>query len=128
MHAASQWVPHAGQAPAGSRDAIFELDDRLLGYAARCLVGGSGRTADAPGALPRPPTSLWGGEHELADARRMLARSRLLTLTEPGGCGKTRLSIELAAGVADEYPDGVHFPGRDHRSGAGTAIRQVARA
>ena len=36
----SQRVPHAGQAPAGSRDAIFELDDRLLGYAVRCLVGG----------------------------------------------------------------------------------------
>jgi len=65
----------------------------------------SGRTADAPGALPRPPTSFVGPEHELADARRLLAHSRLLTLTGPGGCGKTRLSIELAAGVADEYPD-----------------------
>ena len=69
----------------------------------------SGRTADAPGALPRPPTSFVGRQHELADARRLLAHNRLLTLTGPGGCGKTRLSIELAAGVADEYPDGVHF-------------------
>ena len=50
-----------------------------------------------------------GRQHELADARRLLAHSRLLTLTGPGGCGKTRLAIELAAGVADEYPDGVHF-------------------
>jgi len=32
-----------------------------------------------------------------------------MTLTGPGGCGKTRLSIELAASVTDEYPDGVHF-------------------
>jgi predicted ATPase len=69
----------------------------------------SGRTADAPGALPRPPTSFVGREHELADARRLLARNRLLTLTGPGGCGKTRLAIELAAGVDEEYPDGVHF-------------------
>jgi SnoaL-like domain len=69
----------------------------------------SGRTADAPGALPRPPTSSVGRQHELADARRLLAHNRLLTLTGPGGCGKTRLAIELAAGVADEYPDGVHF-------------------
>jgi predicted ATPase/DNA-binding CsgD family transcriptional regulator len=69
----------------------------------------SGRTADAPGALPRPPTSFVGRQQELADARRLLAHNRLLTLTGPGGCGKTRLAIELAAGVADEYPDGVHF-------------------
>ena len=66
----------------------------------------SGRTA--PGALPRPPTSFVGRQHELADARRLLAHNRLLTLTGPGGCGKTRFAIELAAGVADDYPDGVH--------------------
>ena len=68
----------------------------------------SGRTADAPGALPRPPTSFVGRQHELADARRLLAHNRLLTLTGPGGCGKTRLAIELAAGVA-ERSDGVPF-------------------
>ena len=69
----------------------------------------SGSTAGAPGALPRPPTSFVGREHELADARRLLVQNRLLTLTGPGGCGKTRLAVELAAGVDDEYPEGVHF-------------------
>jgi predicted ATPase/DNA-binding CsgD family transcriptional regulator len=66
------------------------------------LDAGSGR-------LPRPLTSFIGRERELAQARRLLAGSCLLTLTGPGGSGKTRLSIELAAGVAGDYPDGVYF-------------------
>jgi predicted ATPase/DNA-binding CsgD family transcriptional regulator len=61
------------------------------------------------GSLPRPLTSFIGRERELAEARRLLARSCLLTLTGPGGSGKTRLSIELAAGAAGDYPDGVYF-------------------
>ena len=61
------------------------------------------------GSLPRPLTSFVGRERELAEARRLLAGSCLLTLTGPGGSGKTRLSIELAADVACEYPDGVYF-------------------
>jgi predicted ATPase/DNA-binding CsgD family transcriptional regulator len=61
------------------------------------------------GSLPRPLTSFIGRETELAVARRLLARSCLLTLTGPGGSGKTRLSIELAAGAAGDYPDGVYF-------------------
>jgi len=76
------------------------------------LAGGSGR-------LPRPLTSFVGRERELADARLLLERSCLLTLTGPGGSGKTRLCIELAASVAGDYPDGVYFvrlaPVRDPR-------------
>jgi predicted ATPase/DNA-binding CsgD family transcriptional regulator len=72
-------------------------------------AAGRRRTADAPGRLPHPPTSFVGREQELGEARRLLARNRLLTLTGPGGCGKTRLAIELGASVAAEYPDGVHF-------------------
>jgi predicted ATPase/DNA-binding CsgD family transcriptional regulator len=61
------------------------------------------------GSLPRPLTSFVGRERELAEARRLMAVSCLLTLTGPGGSGKTRLSIELAAGAAGDYPDGVYF-------------------
>ena len=60
-------------------------------------------------SLPRPLTSFIGREHELAQAERLLAGSRLVTLTGPGGSGKTRLCIALAAAVADGYPDGVYF-------------------
>jgi non-specific serine/threonine protein kinase len=66
--------------------------------------------ADVPsGGLPRPLTSFIGRERELAQARRLLAGSYLVTLTGPGGSGKTRLGIALAAEVAGDYPDGVFF-------------------
>jgi predicted ATPase len=62
-----------------------------------------------PGRLPRPRTSFVGRAAELAQARHLLAHSRLLTLTGPGGCGKTRLSIALAERARADFPDGVHF-------------------
>ena len=60
-------------------------------------------------SLPKPLTSFFGRERELAQAKRLLAGSYLVTLTGPGGSGKTRLSIAVAAAVADDYPDGVYF-------------------
>jgi predicted ATPase/DNA-binding CsgD family transcriptional regulator len=69
-------------------------------------VSGAG---DAPGRLPRPRTSFVGRESELAQARHLLGHNRLLTLTGPGGCGKTRLSIALAARVMGAFPEGVRF-------------------
>lgn len=70
---------------------------------------GSGILGGALGMLPRPLTSFIGRERELAEARQLLRASNLLTLTGPGGSGKTRLCIELATQVADEYRDGVYF-------------------
>ena len=68
------------------------------------------RTLDAiPNNLPRPLTTFIGREQELAQARRLLGGNRLLTLTGPGGSGKTRLCLELAAEVAGDFPDGVYF-------------------
>ncbi len=63
----------------------------------------------ASDSLPVQLTSFVGRESELAEAERLLATSRLLTLTGPGGTGKTRLSIALAQRAADMYPDGVVF-------------------
>src|SRR5215469_8005126 len=60
-------------------------------------------------SLPRPLTSFIGRERELEQARQLLAGSYLVTLTGPGGSGKTRLCIALAAAVAGDYPDGVYF-------------------
>ncbi len=68
------------------------------------------RTLDArPNNLPTQLTTFVGRQQELDEAGGLLETSRLLTLTGPGGTGKTRLSLQLATSVADRFPDGVFF-------------------
>ncbi|MFV2177793.1 BTAD domain-containing putative transcriptional regulator [Actinomadura sp. LOL_011] len=57
--------------------------------------------------LPVPPTELIGRDGAVADVRARLGTDRLVTLTGPGGVGKTRLAVEIAAGLADGFADGV---------------------
>jgi len=60
-----------------------------------------------PHNLPHPLTSFVGRTREIAEVKRLLAGSRLLTLTGSGGVGKTRLAHEVAVGLLDAHPDGV---------------------
>jgi predicted ATPase/class 3 adenylate cyclase len=57
--------------------------------------------------LPVPATPFLGRERELSEVLRLLGSSRVLTLTGPGGTGKTRLAIQAAAEAAEEFPAGV---------------------
>jgi len=60
-----------------------------------------------PNNLPQQVTSFIGRERELSEVRKLLGSARLLTLVGTGGLGKTRLSLQVAADVLDDYPDGV---------------------
>lgn len=60
-----------------------------------------------PNNLPTPLTRFIGRTREIDEVKRLLPRQRLLTLTGSGGCGKTRLALEVAARVLDEFAHGV---------------------
>jgi predicted ATPase/DNA-binding SARP family transcriptional activator len=62
-----------------------------------------------PSNLPAPARPLIGRERELDEAGALLGSHRLLTLTGPGGSGKTRLALELAAEAAEEFAGGVYW-------------------
>ena len=57
--------------------------------------------------LPAPLTSFVGREADLARLERLLGRARLITLTGPGGAGKTRLAVEAGTRAVDRFPGGV---------------------
>jgi predicted ATPase/class 3 adenylate cyclase len=68
------------------------------------------RTIDArPNNLPVQLSSFVGREEEIAEVRRLLDRSRLLTLTGAGGTGKTRLALQVAAEVLPGFAGGAFF-------------------
>ena len=62
-----------------------------------------------PNNLPLQLTSFIGREREVAEVRKLLQKNRLVTLLGVGGIGKTRLSLQAAADIQDDYPDGVWF-------------------
>ena len=68
------------------------------------------RTLDrAATFLPAQPSSFIGREREIAEGQRLLEKARLVTLTGPGGTGKTRLSLRIAEEAANGFGDGTFF-------------------
>ncbi len=72
-------------------------------------VTGVTRPGTIQSNIPTPISQLVGRQQELAELGHLLATERLLTLTGPGGIGKTRLAIEAAHLLAERFPDGVAF-------------------
>jgi predicted ATPase/DNA-binding SARP family transcriptional activator len=84
---------------------------RKLGHESERDTEPTARQAQAPprrsGNLPLQLTSFVGRDRELAEVVGLARRQRLLTLTGPGGCGKTRLALEAARALQREMADGV---------------------
>jgi non-specific serine/threonine protein kinase len=85
-----------GRAPAG--EVLAAVDGPHAGAFAAA--------ARAPANLPAQLSAFIGREKELAEVRALVGSSRLVTLTGAGGCGKTRLALQLAAGLLDGPGDG----------------------
>jgi predicted ATPase/DNA-binding SARP family transcriptional activator len=68
-------------------------------------------TKEVSSNIPVPLTSFVGRQEELKEIGKLLSASRLLTLTGPGGVGKTRLAIQTAHGSIKEFKDGVFWVG-----------------
>jgi predicted ATPase/class 3 adenylate cyclase len=67
------------------------------------------RSLETPTNLPADLTSFIGRDHELAEVVAQVRAARLVTLSGPGGTGKTRLSLAAAGALLADFPDGVHF-------------------
>jgi predicted ATPase/class 3 adenylate cyclase len=93
--------------------AVKDFDDPLPLH--RLVIPGAAddaralRTTDVPSNLPGEVTAFVGRESELEKLRGLLGGSRIVTLTGPGGSGKTRLALALANTVRRSFPHGVWF-------------------
>ena len=69
------------------------------------------RVEPRPTNIPVQRTGFVGREKEVAAAKELLLRQnvRLVTVTGPGGIGKTRLAVEVASGLVENFPGGIHF-------------------
>ena len=111
---------------------------KILGAQAVATIPGRGyrftllpEGSDAPPSCPLPARShnlpaaldtFIGREDEIREIKALLGAARLVTLIGAGGTGKTRLALQVAAEVLDEFPDGVWLVG------ARAAVRRAARA
>lgn len=81
-----------------------------------------------PNNLPMQLSSFIGREREIKQVKELLTRTRLLTLTGPGGTGKTRLSLQVAAEVVDEFKDGAWFVDLSMIKDPPAVMQAIARA
>jgi non-specific serine/threonine protein kinase len=91
--------------------ALSQSDRIRFETSARKPAGSTTARATQPADLPSPLTPFIGREREAEEVRNrlLLPHARVLTLTGPGGVGKTRLGLELARQVQDRFADGVCF-------------------
>ena len=75
----------------------------------RPLPEAAGAAPQHPGALPAPTSTFIGRTAEMAEVENLVADRRLVTLAGAGGCGKTRLALEVAGRLGDRFAGGAYF-------------------
>src|SRR6266404_5423960 len=94
---------------------VAEVDDEETQALKSTRWGGAGaarqQVQTRPGNFPVPRTGFVGREREAAATKELLLRQdvRLVTVTGPGGIGKTRLGVEVASGLCEWFPGGIYF-------------------
>jgi predicted ATPase len=114
--AAAAAAPVGRPQRAGDRDGAAVGPDGAIGDAA----------TPAARRLPRPPSSFVGRESELRDLAERIAAGRLITLTGPGGTGKTRLAIRAATDIAARFADGAIFADLSATTDPDGALAEIA--
>jgi non-specific serine/threonine protein kinase len=104
------------RAMAKSRDRRFATAGELANALRAVLETRAGEARDAetpdrvpsriPNNLPSPLTSFVGRRDEMEEVARLLGQGRLVTLAGAGGCGKSRLSVQIARNLLESFPDG----------------------
>ena len=102
-------------------------DDPSLAAPAVGTAAGTG-TFPARGTMPAPVASFVGRQRELTELDKLVGRHRLVTITGPGGAGKTRLAIEVTAPLADNYRDRAWFADLAEVTGADGVPTAIAAA
>ena len=107
-----------------------EQEALLAAAAPRGAPALAGSSATPLYQLPTPPTTLIGREQDVAAVLGLLERDgvRLLTLTGPGGVGKTRLALQVATRLQEHFSDGVVFVSLAPLSEPGPVLTTIARA
>jgi predicted ATPase len=131
MPAPLQWAVERCLAK-NARDRYSSTRDLLNELSA--ILGSISQPQAAPAAtphnLPAQRTAMVGRDQELEGARQLVLQPqvRLVTLTGPGGIGKTRLAVELGRKLLDEFAGGVHFVPLDRISDPELVSSEIANA
>lgn len=86
-----------------------------------------GTTAGTPSTLPLALSHLVGRTNELDAVKQLLTKARIVTITGAGGTGKTRLALQVATDLLEEYDGGVYFVDLSSSRDTDTALTTIAR-